>query len=243
VTETAEQRKAELLAELAGLDAEPAAAAEAGTSEPQPPDDSEPPPAAETQTEAKESNDAAAPLPAPVDPASLTPEQQKALAALREIEEHGREQLDRKYPTAWNPAKSPEHPKEIPAAIIIRIDPNVGPSPYGGFSAVLEIRDGQGREWSIWCNKPTSPDDGGSKLWNTLLRLKLQPLEVIALRDNGSRPSERDPNKTVHDITLVRVSDETGPERVDYDELQRAPEVPVQTERKPEPEPDDDIPF
>jgi hypothetical protein len=89
----------------------------------------------------------------------------------------------------------------------------------------------------VWANKP----DG--KLWNQLLRLKLQPGEVIALRDNGKRPSKRNPKYTVHDVDMVRVSDDTGPEPVDYDKLERAPEVAKQKEPAAEPAPNDDIPF
>lgn len=176
--------------------------------------------------------------PEPVDPATLPPEEREKLEQLREIEERGIEKLDRQYPVAWNPLKSSEHPNPIKAALILRIDPNVGPSPtYGTYSAVLEIRDGQGREWSVWCPKPSS------KLWNTLLRLRLQPGEVVALRDNGMRPSKFDPARKVHDVDLVRVGDDTGPEPIDYDKLERAPEAPAEPEPQAAAEPDDDIPF
>jgi hypothetical protein len=188
--------------------------------------------------EAKQAEERAAQAPAPVDPATLTPDQQQALAALREVGQRGRTALDRKFPTAWSPSKNPEHPVEIAAALVTRIEPHGGPSTtFRTYSAVVEIRDGQGREWAIWCNKP----DG--KLWNTLLRLRLQPGDVIALHDNGRRPSQRDPSRTVHDIDLVRIGDDTGGGQIDYDKLDRAPEVPVPTPEQRPPDPDDDIPF
>jgi hypothetical protein len=180
----------------------------------------------------------ASPVSVAPDPAALTQEQQRSLKALQEVEQRGREQLDRKFPAAWNPLNNPDHPKVIPAALILRIDPHVGPSPnYGTYSAVIELRDGQGREWSVWANKPDS------KLWNTLLRLKLQPGEVVAVRDNGKRPSKWDPAKSVHDIDLVRVEDDTGPQPVDYDRLERAPRMSATTEAVATATADDDIPF
>jgi hypothetical protein len=177
------------------------------------------------------------PVPVPADPATLTPEERQKLEELREIEQRGREQLDRQYPPMWNPSKNAEHPSEIAAAQVRRIDVNVGPSrDFGTYAAVIEIRDGQGRDWSIWANKPDSP------LWHQLFRLKLQPGDVIALRDLGKRPSKRDPSRQVHDVRMVRVGDDNGPEAIDYDKLERAPQSPPPPERS-QSEPDDDIPF
>jgi hypothetical protein len=212
-----EARRAELeaeLAELARIESESAQSQETPTAQASPP------------------------VPSAPDPAALTPDQQQTLKALQEVEQRGREQLNRKFPAAWNPENNGDHPREIPAAIITRIYPHVGPSPnFGTYSAVIEVRDGQGREWSVWCNKP----DG--KLWNALLRLRLQPGEVIALRDNGMRPSKWDPARRVHDIDIVRVGEDAGPQPVDYDKLDSAPATTAQPEAAPAPMPDDDIPF
>jgi hypothetical protein len=178
------------------------------------------------------------PTPVPIDEATLTPEQRQALDKLREIEDRGREQLNRKFPVAWNPLKDETHPSEIAAALVLRIDPNVGPSPnFGTYSAMIEIRDGQGREWSVWCPKPLS------KLWNTLLRLRLQPGDVIALRDNGMRASKWDSARRVHDIDMVRVGDDIGSQDIDYDKLDRALEVPAQQPEAQSGDEEDDIPF
>jgi hypothetical protein len=179
------------------------------------------------------------PVPAAPDPATLDPAEQRKLEALRKAEQLGRTALDRQFPVMWNPLKSPEHPNEIPAALITRIDPHVGPSrDFGTYAAVLEIRDSHGREWSVWANKP----DGA--LWHQLLRLKLQPGDVIALRDNGRRPSKRDPNRKVRDVVMRRVGDDTGADPIDYGTIERVPEVPAPPPQAQQQCDDgDDIPF
>jgi hypothetical protein len=173
--------------------------------------------------------------------AKLTPELRAEKA---ELERRADEALDRQYPPAWLPQKDKAHPERI-VGLVLRIDPKVGPSPtYGTYSAVVEVQATDAKEWTIWMNY-------GSALYEQLLRLRIQPGELIGLKYKGKKPSQRNPGQDYHDFKLARVTehDEPAPE-IDYDELKRAQqprELPPgdtgsQTEGETPP-PDDDIPF
>jgi len=156
------------------------------------------------------------------------------------IERRAKEALDREYPPAWMPQKhGTGHPEEI-VGLILRIDPRVGPSKtFGTYSAVVEVRTTEGAEWTVWCNE-------SGALYAQLLRLRLQPGDVVAIRYRGKKQSQSNPNQSYHDFRLVRVEDDDdgGPSRpVDYDALQRHQDMPALPEGEKAPQPDDDIPF
>jgi hypothetical protein len=128
--------------------------------------------------------------------------------------------------------------------LVLRIDPKVGPSPvYSTYSAVVEVQATDAKEWTVWMNY-------GSALYEQLLRLRIQPGELVGIKYRGKKPSQRNPGQDYYDFKLARVSehDEPAPE-VDYDELKRAqkpPELPPGETAPPagdEVPPDDDIPF
>ena len=170
--------------------------------------------------------------------AQLDPEMRKKKEL---IEQRAREALDREWPPAWQPQK-PEagHPAEI-IGLVLRIDPRVGPSKtWGTYSAVVEIRGTDGKEWTVWANETGA-------LYAQLVRLRVQPGEVVAIRWRGKKPSQQNPNQSYHDFRLVRVDeDHEGPARpVDYEALERNRETPAlpAPEQAPQPSTDDDIPF
>lgn len=146
--------------------------------------------------------------------------------------------LEREYPPAWLPQKASEnnHPDRV-VGLVLRIDPRVGPSPaFGTYSAVVEVRATDGREWTLWCNE-------GGALYQQLLRLRLQPGEVVAAQYRGKRESQRNPGQSYQDFRLVRVDDGESPAApVDYDALQRGQEAAALPPPADPPEPDD-IPF
>jgi hypothetical protein len=167
--------------------------------------------------------------------AQLDPEQR---AQRTEIEKRAHQALDREYPDAWLPQKNGNsHPTEI-VGLVLRIDPRVGPSKtWGTYSAVVEVRATSGQEWTVWANE-------GGAMYAQLVRLRVQPGEVIAVRYRGKKESAQNPGQSYHDFRLVRVEDEEGPAApVDYDQLQRTTEPAALPEGDQAPKPDDDIPF
>ncbi len=167
---------------------------------------------------------------AQLDPA--TREQKEA------IERRAKEELDREFPPAWMPQKSgSKDPAEI-IGLVLRIDPRVGPSKtFGTYSAVIEVRATDGREWTVWANE-------SGAMYAQLVRLRIQPGEVVAIRYRGLKESSANPGQSYHDFRLVRVEDDEGPAQpVDYDALQRGRDTPALPEGDQAPRPDDDIPF
>jgi hypothetical protein len=169
-------------------------------------------------------------LDAKLDPATR---EQKA-----EIEKRAKEELDREFPPAWMPQKSgSKDPAEI-IGLVLRIDPRVGPSKtFGTYSAVIEVKATDGREWTVWANE-------SGAMYAQLVRLRIQPGEVIAIRYRGLKDSSANPGQSYHDFRLVRVEDDQGPAQpIDYDALQRGQATPALPEGDQAPRPDDDIPF
>jgi hypothetical protein len=167
---------------------------------------------------------------------------QKLDPVLREqkeaIEKRAREALDREYPPAWLPQKSGnDHPAEI-VGLVLRIDPRVGPSKtFGTYSAVIELRATDGREWTVWANETGA-------LYAQLVRLRVQPGELVGVRYRGMKESSMNPGQSYHDFRLARVEEEEGPAPpVDYDQLQHGRETPALPEAGQAPPADDDIPF
>ena len=162
--------------------------------------------------------------------------------ALREkkdqIERRAQEALDREYPPAWMPQKPETGHPDVIVGLVLRIDPRVGPSKtFGTYSAVVEVRTTDGQEWTVWCNE-------SGALYAQLVRLRLQPGDVVAIRYRGKRQSQQNPSQSYHDFRLVRVEDDEGPAQpVDYDALQRNHDMPALPEGEEAPKPDDDIPF
>jgi len=168
--------------------------------------------------------------------AALDPEQK---AVRDEIERRAHEALDKEWPPNWMPHKrGSQDPSEL-VGLVMRIDPKVGPSKaFGTYSAVLEVRSTAGPEWGVWCNE-------GGALYAQLVRQRIQPGEVIAIRYRGLKPSEANPGQSYQDFRLVRVEEDEGePQRVDYDALERSesepPTLPPAAQEEP---PGDDIPF
>jgi hypothetical protein len=160
------------------------------------------------------------------------------LAQKQEIDAAADKALDREYPDSWQPHKTSDHPKQI-NGLVLRIDPRVGPSKvYGTYSAVIELRATDGREWTIWCNE-------GGAMYQQLLRLRIQPGEVIAIRYRGKKESLQNPGQSYQDYRLVRVDDDQdGPAApVDYDQLTRGQVTPALPAPENTPQSDDDIPF
>jgi len=157
----------------------------------------------------------------------------------QEIEKRANAALDREYPPSWQPQKNSDHPTQI-AGLVLRIDPRVGPSKdFGTYSAVIEVQATDGRTWTVWANE-------GGALYQQLVRLRIQPGEVIGIRYQGKKPSQRNPGQDYQDFRLVRVEDDAdGPAPpVDYDQLtqgQETPALPPPPERPADA--DDDIPF
>lgn len=166
--------------------------------------------------------------------AQLAPDQ---LARKAEIERLADEALDREYPPAWLPQKENDHPDKLVGAVL-RIDPRVGPSKtYSTYSAVIEVRALGGQEWTIWANE-------GGALYAQLLRLRIQPGEVIAVKYRGLKDSEANPGQTYHDFKLARIGDDEGPGApIDYDALNRGSEPPALPPGEQAPVVHDDIPF
>jgi YD repeat-containing protein len=167
--------------------------------------------------------------------AALRPDQK---AVRDEIERRGHEALDRDWPPAWSPHKpGSQHPNEL-VGMVMRIDPRVGPSKtFGTYSAVVELKATDSREWTIWCNE-------GGALHAQLVRQRIQPGEVIAVRYRGLKDSEAHPGQRYQDYRLVRVEEDDGePQQVDYDALERSKEGPAALPPAKEEAPDDDIPF
>jgi hypothetical protein len=165
-----------------------------------------------------------------LDPATLKQKQ--------EIDKRADEALDREYPPSWLPQKNPEQPQQI-AGLVLRIDPRVGPSKtYGTYSAVIEVRATDGNTWTLWANE-------SGAMYAQLLRLRIQPGEVIAVRYRGLKESEATPGQKYHDFRLVRVDDDQdGPAPpVDYDQLTAGQETPALPAPTNPGAPDDDIPF
>jgi hypothetical protein len=156
----------------------------------------------------------------------------------QEIDKRADEALDREYPPSWLPQKHTDQPKQI-AGLVLRIDPRVGPSKtFETYSAVLEVRATDGKEWTIWANE-------GGALYEQMLRLRVQPGEVIAIRYRGLKESQATPGQKYHDFRLVRVNeDQDGPAPpVDYDQLTKGRETPALPAPENQAQPDDDIPF
>jgi hypothetical protein len=165
--------------------------------------------------------------------AQMDPEQK---ARKDEIERQANEALEREYPPAWTPHKGTEgHPAQI-VGLVERIDPRVGPSrTYGTYSAVLEIRSTDGRTWTVWANEQGA-------LYAQMIRLRVQPGEVIAIRYRGKKESETNPGWSYHDYRMVRVGEDGPNSPVDYEQLARSSEAPA-LPAGGEPQADDDIPF
>lgn len=167
--------------------------------------------------------------------AKLDPEMRQRKTA---IEQRAREQLDREWPPAWTPQKPAEnHPQEL-VGLVLRIDPRVGPSKtFGTYSAVIELRATDGKEWTIWANE-------GGAMYAQLVRLRIQPGEVIGVRYRGKKESESNPGQSYHDFRLVRVDEDDQPAQpVDYDALTRDREPAALPEGEAAPAADDGIPF
>jgi hypothetical protein len=156
----------------------------------------------------------------------------------QEIDKRADAALDREFPESWLPQKNPDHPRQI-AGLVLRIDPRVGPSKgFGTYSAVVEIRATDGREWTAWANE-------GGALYMQLVRLRIQPGEVIAVRYRGKKESLQNPGQSYQDFRLVRVEDDQdGPAApIDYDALTKGQETPALPAPENAPQTDDDIPF
>ena len=169
--------------------------------------------------------------------AALDPKQK---AIREEIERRADEALDREWPTSWQPHKQGSQDPHKLVGLVTRIDPSVGPSKtFGTYSAVIELKATDSHEWTIWANQ-------GGALYEQLVRLRVQPGEVVAVHYRGLKPSERNPGQSYQDFRLVRVEEDEGePQRVDYDALERSEEVPAALPAPQEETPggDDDIPF
>ena len=161
----------------------------------------------------------------------------KQKAIRDEIERRADEALDREYPPAWTPHKRGSHDPDQLVGLVMRIDPKVGPSKtFGTYSAVLELKTTDHREWTVWCNE-------GGALYAQLLRLQIQPSDVVAIRYRGLKESDANPGHHYHDFRLVRVEEDEGePQRVDYDALEKEPTAALPPAREEEPA-GDDIPF
>jgi hypothetical protein len=167
--------------------------------------------------------------------AQLDPEQR---ARKTEIERRADAALEREFPPAWMPHKAGSgHPEKV-VGLVLRIDPRVGPSRgFGTYAAVIEIRTTDGTEWSVWANE-------GGAMYAQLLRLRVQPGEVVAIQFRGKRESEANPGQSYHDFRLVRVDDDDqAAAPVDYDALTRTTETPALPAPEETPAGDDDIPF
>lgn len=153
------------------------------------------------------------------------------------IEEQANQELDREFPPAWTPHKQgSDHPAQI-VGLVERIDPRVGPSrTFGTYSAVLEIRATDGQTWTVWANEQGA-------LYAQMVRLRIQPGEVVAIRYRGKKESEQNPGWSYHDYRMVRVGDDGPAQPVDYDQLARSHDQPALPEGEAAPQPDDDIPF
>jgi integrase len=154
------------------------------------------------------------------------------------IERRAREALDREFPPAWMPQKQgSKDPPEL-IGLVLRIDPRVGPSKtFGTYSAVIEVKATDGREWTVWANE-------AGALYAQLTRLRIQPGEVVGVRYRGLKESTMNPGQSYHDFRLARVEEDEGPAQpVDYDALQHGRETPALPEGEQAPKPDDDIPF
>ena len=154
------------------------------------------------------------------------------------IERRAREALDREFPPAWMPQKRGSgDPPEI-IGLVLRIDPRVGPSKtFGTYSAVIEVQATDNREWTIWANETGA-------LYAQLVRLRIQPGEVIGVRYRGLKESTANPGQSYHDFRLARVEEDEGPAQpVNYEALQQGRETPALPEGDQAPKPDDDIPF
>jgi hypothetical protein len=167
--------------------------------------------------------------------ASLDPAMREQKAA---IEKRATEELEREYPPAWMPQKAGSKDPEQIIGLVLRIDPRVGPSKtFGTYSAVIEVRATDGQEWTVWANE-------SGAMYAQLVRLRVQPGEVIAIRYRGLKESSANPGQSYHDFKLVRVEDDEGPAApVDYEALQKGRETPALPETTQAPQPDDDIPF
>jgi hypothetical protein len=177
----------------------------------------------------------------------MSDDQLKAELAQREQEEREQAEAARRQEVAEREAqlepeqrakKEETHPTEL-IGLVLRIDPRVGPSKaYGTYSAVIELRTLEQQEWTVWCNE-------GGALYAQLVRLRIQPGEVVAIAYRGKKVSEAT-GFSYHDIRLVRVDqDEEGlpAAEVNYDALRRDRETPALPEGDAAPEPHDDIPF
>ena len=115
----------------------------------------------------------------------------------------------------------------------------MGPSKvYGTYAAVIEVRTTDEAEWTIWANE-------GGALYAQLLRLRLQPGEIVAAKYRGMKASEANVGQNYHDFRLARVGDDDdGPAPpIDYDQLQHGKETPALPAGETAPQTDDDIPF
>lgn len=166
--------------------------------------------------------------------AQLDPE---LLARKTEIERRADEALEREFPAAWLPQKPEKgHPAKL-VGLVLRIDPRVGPSAYGGYSAVIEVQATDGQEWTLWANE-------SGAMYAQLVRLRIQPGEVIAVKYKGLKDSEQNPGQRYHDFKLARIDeDETPSAPIDYEALQRNRETPALPAPEQAPDVDSDIPF
>jgi hypothetical protein len=170
--------------------------------------------------------------------AKLDPETR---AQKEELERRADEALEREFPPAWLPQKDKTHPERL-VGLAARIDLRVGPSKvYGTYAAIIELLASDGRRWTAW-----APHSGS--LYAQLVRQRIQPGEVIAIKYRGLKPSESNPGQSYNDFRLARVDDDKPAGRVDYDAIQSAEEPPALPPGEHPPantpvEPDDDIPF
>jgi hypothetical protein len=169
--------------------------------------------------------------------ADLDPKQK---AVREEIERRAHDALDREWPPTWSPQQRGSTDPDELVGLVTRINPSVGPSrAFGTYSAVLEVKATDGREWTVWANH-------GGALFSQLVRLQIQPGEVVAIRYRGLKESSANPGQQYQDYRLVRVEDDEGePQRVDYAALVESesgqPALPPPKQQ--EDEADDDIPF
>lgn len=154
-------------------------------------------------------------------------------------EERANAALDRVFPDKWEPQKNREHPQQV-VGQVLRIDPAIGPSDFGTYSAAIELRTTAGDEWTVW-----APHSG--TMYAALLRFRVQPGEIVAIRYRGKKDSQRTPGQSYHDFRLVVLDreDESG-EWVDYEQLARGaeqPQLPPPNQGGPATPDDDGIPF
>lgn len=156
-----------------------------------------------------------------------------------EWEAKANEELEREFPESWKPQKNREHPAQV-VGKVIRIEPAIGPSDFGTYSAAIEIVTTAMDRWTVW-----APHSGA--IYQAMMRLRLQPGEMVAIRYRGKKESQRNPGQSYQDFRLVVLDRENeAGEWIDYEQLtleagarerrEIGPPVPTDGEH-------DDIPF